>query len=1194
MRFGDFWDAADGYEGEPKLLSIVCRCTDGGSEQQIQAFAKHFEEWQSQIELICIGEPSLEAGWEKSVVKDVPHFACALKPVGIPAVLWDAGILRSKGQWIWFLEMDVLPAREWVQTLLQTISNAGSRCALAFFAQEDPHLPDGVRAVRPPWLDLFYKGFRIPLSNVVMRRTIFEEFGLFDPHLVMRETYAQEFLMRISPFVSLDAVFVKADIPETDFGNFSEFFYHWLGIKRTDLLQASAIRNYPLDHFLLFSEQMPRELAWWAYLNLILPYYRVYRYVWADFAPLQTRSFDWPTRHVTLLKTDYETTFDVWFRNYDLFAQGQRFLKLSYLQATQWHGLQDDALVLFRTVTDECLKIGEQVAKTARPVGYALDDDFLHFHELGDGMADFKPGHAAFDAMVQTIRLADAVICSSEHIERTIHEHNWRTILLNPSLLPALLPSPKQKDNKTQVFKFGYAGGGYRAKEMRFIWPAIERICQEFGERVCFEFWGISEQDLPSQLPQVKVKPFNTSYYAYLAALKEADFDAMLVPHFYDPTPRRGKTPNKLYEITLAQAVGIYSDVPTYQVIKKYQLGELVEETPEAWYQAMRKVLLMPAEEREWFKKRSQAYVREHYSTPAGIPMLEAATESLFFHAATRDFRDEDGRPVVMFVFPVISGTGGGEITFRRRMEDMIKTGIKPVVVVPEWTTNTPDIRNFEKYLAGVGAEMEVAKFRSYVITPQPGDDLSPLSEELESFRRLFKKHRVALVHSIGFTPALGKVCSELDIPHVCANYGIDDRFQWPMGELPYRYCDVVMSDSVRYAKKWASLFRTSWAILRENCPEALFEVGFRRLYADEQRQKRPVLRVGMIGALLRRKCNLEAIEAVIQLIEKGHSIEMVLQGSLNADVDYVQACRSIVRQHHCEDKIIFRSFSSDLEALFSELDVVLIVSDHESFPNVIKEGSAAGTLLVCSHAGGIDELMVDGINCVMVERPTAGAIAESLQRLLQMTDEQRLWIRRNAYHLACQEFHPRKGLSDAFYVYNQAIVTHKTAQVQALEDRTSTPTVSSSLLSKGSISYLPGSTRRVGSKVWYEFVPEKDFWAALDIFVGTHQRKAIGELILQIYAPGGNLVRESVLDLSLVQDNSWVSWEFAPIEHSKGMSFKLCFLLKNIGRSTALSIYEAAMPVSIQQKAWRRISASLRLPSNGQKLVCRASYSRM
>ena len=88
--------------------------------------------------------------------------------------------------------------------------------------------------------------------------------------------------------------------------------------------------------------------------------------------------------------------------------------------------------------------------------------------------------------------------------------------------------------------------------------------------------------------------------------------------------------------------------------------------------------------------------------------------------------------------------------------------------------------------------------------------------------------------------------------------------------------------------------------------------------------------------------------------------------------------------------------------------------------------------------------------------------------------------------------------------------------------------------------------------------------------------------------------MRESVLDLSLVQDNSWVSWEFAPIEHSKGMSFKLCFLLKNIGRSTALSIYEAAMPVSIQQKAWRRISASLRLPSNGQKLVCRASYSRM
>lgn len=1190
----------------PYQISIIVACPSGTSIEAVEEFARKIEFDPKQVELIfVIDSPYLYANEIKSIKNTEKYRILYLaKPCGLLAVMYDVGILHSKGNWIWMLDIREDIKHSYITTVLQTTLSSYTNQIPVFINTADNLMLNTAATDHPHWLDLFYKGMQIHLANILFPRQIFSTYGLIDPHIAIFENSPQDFILRICRYIDFQRV-ISNDAPNLAFNyHYAALFFYWVDIDRRIALHPDLIAAYLLDDLDQYRNQLPEELIQKVYIEIISPYFTRYRHAWENLSPLSLQSYPSEKRNVMLLKTDYETATDVVFRNFDLFSKGQGAFKLSYVQSAGLPGIQyfyDDALILFRTATHDCLEFARRISGEGKPVGYALDDDLLHFYELGESFADFRPGHPAYDAMVESMKLADVVICGNAHIEETIPVHNRRTIKSDGSMLPEFL-NDTNRETSGPIFKFGYAGGGYRIKEMRFIWPAIEKICSEYGDKVKFEFWGIDSKVLPGQLPQIECKPFTTNYYDYLQQLSTAGFDAMLIPHFLDPAPRRGKNPNKVYETVVAGAIGIYSNVPTYSIVNKFNIGILVEEDPEAWYEALRKAIEMPKEIHDEFRERAMSFVREHYSTPALLPKHEASLQALLFHGATRNFRAENGKPIAMFVFPVIGGTGGGEITLRRRMEAAMQAGIEPLVVIPEWVTNTADINNFEKYLARQNLSYETVLFRAFVITPQPGDDLLPLKSEEDSFRQLFLKHSVALVHSAGYIPALGKICSEMGITHISSNYGIDDRFEWPMGTLPFKYCDIVHSDSVRYATKWGNLFKSDWAVLRDIAPEGLFVDGFKRLHSNSEVIDRPI-RIGMVGTIMRRKCNKEAIQAVIQLIEEGYPIQFTLHGSLKADLDYVNECRSLIENHHCADKILFSTgYVESLSDVYQQLDMVMTVSTHESFPNVIKEGTASGVLLICSHAGGIDELMVDGVNGIMVKDSSVPGIVQGLKRALNLGNEQNLWIRRNAYHLACQEFHPRKGLNDLLAIYNQVLYSagYSSARNQIAVSRTRPRGmfVESGSQSPGKwiidhAPYIPLSTRRVGQKIRYEFTAKHNLWTQLNIYLGTHQRQAHGKLLLRILSRYGELLREQFVVLDDVRDNSWVSFNFEPIRNSENQTFLLEICLKKRDSGTEISIYEGSPRVPKLQKLLRRIIAQFGLISNGDKLVYRASFEK-
>jgi glycosyltransferase involved in cell wall biosynthesis len=102
-------------------------------------------------------------------------------------------------------------------------------------------------------------------------------------------------------------------------------------------------------------------------------------------------------------------------------------------------------------------------------------------------------------------------------------------------------------------------------------------------------------------------------------------------------------------------------------------------------------------------------------------------------------------------------------------------------------------------------------------------------------------------------------------------------------------------------------------------------------------------------------------------------------------------------------------------------MDVFVLSSSVESFPNALLEAMACGCAVIGSQVGGVPELITDGKTGLLFESGNAAALADRLSRLIQ-ADELRAELGRQASNRARTEFSVQLNIARAEHLYESLL----------------------------------------------------------------------------------------------------------------------------------------------------------------------------
>lgn len=1125
---------------------------------------------------------------------------------GIHTVRLNEGIDLARGKYIAFQFDDDLWRENALQDLVGEIQRHAEPVLVLGRALFHGKLGQGILPRQPVDIVSLYEINRFANNSVLFPRSLVETYGMYDPHIGMRRLCDWDLWLRLIkhiPFITLDEVI--SEVFEGNVGAIGvtvpwdmALFRYLHSIPRDHLLTPEQWQDYPVDSLTIGDVVLTGEHRRRLYEEQIVPYYFKFRHVFPWVGGFTATYQDVNPKTVLYTKQSYDVCNEVTVTHYDALANQRGSFK-SYYQVlgevkSEWP-LEADQLLLVRTVEDDALDLADQALKSNRPVGLYLDDDLFTFHEYGPEFNYLAPGKPFYQNLSELAGQVDAVLVTNEFIARSVRRFTPRLIPHNNTVPDSALPVDIQPRHTSQL-RIGYAGSGYRIDEFRLLWDAFQRIAQEYGDRVCFEFWGIDISILPPLASPVVQKPFTFSYPYYLEELKKSGFDIMLTPLLDQPRPRLGKSLIKYYETAVAGALGIFSDTPQYQALPAGLTCIKAANDAESWYQALKTAIEMRPDEFDCMRRRCLQHVREEYSVSAQIDLHEAALRAVEFHARTRGNRHSDGCPRVMYVLHS-AHYGGGEIQLLRRLRLVKRYGIQPVVVIPSVVKDTEHGQRLKDALALDGIQLESAVYMCFTEPHSPQEYFSEM--EREQIRLLLERCAPALVHTVTFIPSFGQVCQEVGIPHVSTQYAIIDEFAWN-GERPdFAHCALVQSDTVRYTNRWADLLGVEKLCSRDMAPESLFRLGqTTSLNAIGQTppsiQGRPV-RLVTTGTFQERKQQLETIEAVGRLKKKGVDLQLTFYGYTHFFPDYMQKCHQAIKDWNLEDCVSILEFSEDLDRILSQADLLLSLSTFESFPGSLKDAMAAGVLVVATPVGGIPELIIDSVSGILCTSTSVEDLVQGIERALALAPEARQKIVEQARRVAILELHPRRTANDLFRMYNRAIeITVGGKPVLARPAGASAPRLERYARARiKAPASPPASLMPIGAGVVYTVTPDQDSWSGIDVLFETNARTVTGQLILQVLTPGGDVLRTSVREVNNLREASWLDLRFPPVKNAAGQSFRLVLKFYSTPPGALVSLYQSSPARRREIRAAYRLlrKAGRRLP--GGRLHCQLWYDQ-
>ena len=146
---------------------------------------------------------------------------------------------------------------------------------------------------------------------------------------------------------------------------------------------------------------------------------------------------------------------------------------------------------------------------------------------------------------------------------------------------------------------------------------------------------------------------------------------------------------------------------------------------------------------------------------------------------------------------------------------------------------------------------------------------------------------------------------------------------------------------------------------------------------------------VGIIGRIDWWKGQEYFIEAIADIAKQKPSIRGIIIGGLKNRhivhrMQYYNYLKSLIKSLDVQDNIEFLGYRNDVPRLISAMDVVVHASaTPEPFGLVVIEAMAAKKPLVATAAGGVLDIVEDGVNGLLVPCQNSKAMAQAISKII-------------------------------------------------------------------------------------------------------------------------------------------------------------------------------------------------------------------
>lgn len=178
-----------------------------------------------------------------------------------------------------------------------------------------------------------------------------------------------------------------------------------------------------------------------------------------------------------------------------------------------------------------------------------------------------------------------------------------------------------------------------------------------------------------------------------------------------------------------------------------------------------------------------------------------------------------------------------------------------------------------------------------------------------------------------------------------------------------------------------------------------------------EYPRPREIKTLAVVGALIKRKGHVYAVEVFNQLLKERVDLQLLFFGDGEEEKDL----RSIVAAQGLEDRVSFKGFCSVAE-IFSQIDILLVPSLSEGLGMVNLEAFLYGIPVVAFDSGGIKEIIENGYTGLLAKRKNCEDLASKVSQYLD--DYNRAFCHaNNGFHLSKKLFSTERNLRHLYQV---------------------------------------------------------------------------------------------------------------------------------------------------------------------------------